>query len=237
MLTRKPVIEIGQELRDLPTYTIPEAAEFLAIPRRTLFYWTEGLNPIINVSDYIGEIALLSFRDLAEVYAIEVLRSFYGFTLPALREFARNARTETQLSHPFSEGDLYVVLNKLVLKKGATGRRPAYALDLSRGRNLVIPQFVEMIGERLTKDRKHITKKIYPWRLLSHEDRSTPVSLDPDVLSGRLVVAGTRIPVRVLQGMKARGKTDQEIAGEYRLSPETVRKALLHIERPVQKVA
>ena len=66
---------------------------------------------------------------------------------------------------------------------------------------------------------------------------SRPVSIDPEVLSGRLVVTGTRIPVNVLLGMKITHRTSQHIAENYGLDIEAVEKALQHVERPPPKVA
>ncbi len=51
-------------------------------------------------------------------------------------------------------------------------------------------------------------------------------------MSGRLVVTGTRVPVTVLLHKHIAGKTHQEIARSYGLTPEIVEKALNHIERP-----
>jgi hypothetical protein len=42
MLNRKPTRKPGQDISSVPTYTIPEAAAFLAISSRTLFSWYEG---------------------------------------------------------------------------------------------------------------------------------------------------------------------------------------------------
>jgi uncharacterized protein (DUF433 family) len=238
VLHRKPVLKPGQDLRDLPTYTIPEAATFLGIPHRTLQDWVAGRDPILRPSGRIGNIALLSFLDLAEAYTLEVLRNYYGFPLRDVKEFVQNARKEIKKPRPLIEADLWVVLNKLVIKMPARGRRHAQAVDLGHGRNLVIPALLEMIGERVRKDKRNSPYQIYPWRLATPQDKSQPVLMDPEVLSGRLVVTGTRIPVRVLLGMKLSAKmSDEEIAKEYRLTKETVQKALLHIERPTQKVA
>jgi len=39
---QKPTRGRGQNLCDLPIYTIPEAAAFLTMPTRTLHYWFVG---------------------------------------------------------------------------------------------------------------------------------------------------------------------------------------------------
>ncbi len=111
-------------------------------------------------------------------------------------------------------------------------------IDLcSEGRQLAIPELVDLIGQRIIKDSNGSPSTIFPWRLLSNEENSRPVSLNPEIMSGRLVVTGTRIPVRVILSMKQANKTENDIARIYGLDVETVKKALLHIERPIHKKA
>jgi uncharacterized protein (DUF433 family) len=61
--------------------------------------------------------------------------------------------------------------------------------------------------------------------------------MDPDVMSGRLVVTGTRVPVQILLGKQLSGKSFEQIALAYRISAETVEKALRHIDRPIHQKA
>jgi uncharacterized protein (DUF433 family) len=56
-------------------------------------------------------------------------------------------------------------------------------------------------------------------------------------VSGRLVVTGTRIPVTVLLAKRIKGRSDVELARAYQISTETVRKALLHIDRTLHPQA
>lgn len=235
VLKRKPVIQPGQDLRDLPTYTIPEAAIFLGMAPRTLQYWYS--NSLLDASGHVGDIALLSFRDLSEAYTLELLRTFYGFNPRTLRDVIRNFRRETRLRRPLLEADLVVVLGNLVLKKAARGKQPVRMVDLAHERNLVFPELVSMIGKRIVKDRDRNPNRIFPWRMASSDDHSNPVLLDPEILSGRLVVSGTRVPVAALAGLKSSGKSTHEIARFYELDAERVEKALQHIERPLRKKA
>jgi uncharacterized protein (DUF433 family) len=203
-----------------------------------MHYWFSGQSHILTPAGHIGDVALLSFRDMAEAYVLELLRSYYGFRLPRLRDLIVNFSKETRAKRPLLESDLYVVLGTLVLEKPARGRRPRRAVDLAQhGRNLVFPELIEMIGKRVLRDRHHAPYRLFPWRLASAHDESTPVSMDPEVASGRLVVTGTRVPVSILLGRKLKGNSVSEIAKSYRLDAETVEKALQHIERPLRTKA
>lgn len=236
VLRRKPLRQPGQDLRDVATYTIPEAAAFLAIPQRTMFDWFQKPY-LLKPSAMYGEIALLSFRDISEAYILEILRNVYGFRLRALTEILANARKETKLKRPLIEADLGVVFGKLVLVKAQKGKVPRRDVDLAYGRNLVLSGLLDIAGKRLPRDNRHAPMRLYPWRLMSQSDDSTPITVDPDIMSGRAVISGTRIPITLVMGMKKRGKTAADIARNYNLKHEVVEKAIQHLERPIQKVA
>jgi uncharacterized protein (DUF433 family) len=237
VLKGKPTHRVGDDLRDLPTYTIPEAALFLGISPRTAGYWFCEKNKILKPSGRIGDVALLSFRDLAEAYVLAILTKFYDFPLRSLKGIVANAKKETRLERPLVQADLKVLFRNLIIEKPARGRQPRQMIDVAHHRNLVFPDFVDQLGKRILRDRENSPLRIYPWRLITLSDESRPVSMDPDVVSGRLVVTGTRIPVRILLGKKLAGKSTKEIAHSYRISVDSVQKALQHIGRPIHKKA
>jgi uncharacterized protein (DUF433 family) len=237
VLQGKPVLLPDQDRRDLPTYTIPEAARYLGISERTAQYWYSGQNNILRPSAYCGHTALLSFRDLSEAYVLALLTKYYGFPMRSLQRIVQSARVETGLLRPLVEADLKVLFRNLIFEKPARGRRPRQMIDLAHGGTLVFPEFVDQLGRRILKDRKNAPLKLYPWRLVEAKDDSRPVSMDPDVASGRLVVTGTRIPVAVLLAKRIKGRSEEDLARSYEISTESVRKALLHIDRTIRPEA
>src|SRR5207302_2037081 len=125
MLKHKPVRQPGQYIRTLPTYTIPEAAAFLAIKRRTLFSWYEGDGPILKASATYGLVHLLSYRDLEEAYRVYLLRERFRFSLQFLRLSMRNARKMFRSQHPLQRADaIKECLQDLVYDKPARGASP-----------------------------------------------------------------------------------------------------------------
>jgi uncharacterized protein (DUF433 family) len=233
VLQGKPGLRGGQDRRSLPTYTIPEAARYLGIPERTAEYWFSRENKILQPSAYFGHTALLSFRDLSEAYVLALLTKFYGFPMRTLQRIVESAKKETRLQRPLIEADLKVLFRNLILEKPARGGRPRQMIDLAHGGALVFPEFVDQLGRRILKDRQHAPSKLYPWRLVKANDDSRPVSIDPEVVSGRLVVTGTRIPVTILLAKRMKGRSEEELACSYEISTDAVRKALLHIDRTI----
>lgn len=53
------------------------------------------------------------------------------------------------------------------------------------------------------------------------------ISIDPEVMAGKPVIRGTRVPVELIVRMLAQGISEQEILREYpHLQPEDIRAAL-----------
>lgn len=52
------------------------------------------------------------------------------------------------------------------------------------------------------------------------------VTVDPQIVHGKPVIAGTRVPVAIVVGQLAAGETVESICENYDLTPEQVRAAL-----------
>ena len=233
VLKNKPIRAPKQPLAELPTYTIPEAATFLAMNTSTLWDWYAGENPILKPSGYVRNIMLLSFHDLEEAYKVHLLRSIHHKSLQYLRKAMQDAREKTGSEHPLLDHEIDV-MKYLALIVPGRGRRKRKAVTLG-GAPVpdYIPEVVKAWGVRISKTHD----EIFPWRYATSEDKSTPVSMNPEVMSGRLVLTGTRIPVNMLWGRRLAGEKVEEIAEDYRIDAQQVRQALAHIDQALPKVA
>lgn len=226
MLKNKPDRKPGQDLRTVPTFTVPEAAGMLAINTRTMFSWYEGDSPILRASGKIGIVHLLSYRDLEEAYRVHLLRSRFNFSLQFLRKSMGNARRMFRSQHPLQRADaVKECLKDLVYDKPARGKQPRTVTSLGHnpGQQLV-EEVVDLFSERIIAG-----KFIFPWRYAASDHESRPVSMNPEIMSGRLVVSGTRIPVTALLESKRSGESNEEIARDYGLERDAVEKALIHV--------
>jgi uncharacterized protein (DUF433 family) len=225
MLRNKPTRAKGQDIRTVPTYSIPEAAAFLAINTRTLFSWYEGEEPVLKASGMVGSFHLLSYRDLEEAYRVYLLRERHQFSLQFLRRSMQNARRMFRSKHPLQRADAVLeCLKDLVYDKPARGENPRTITSLGHkpGQQFV-REVVDLYAERIVDG-----EFIYPWRYAATDRESKPVSMNPRIMSGRLVIRGTRIPVNAIWEQKRAGFSVKEIAKDYSLAPELVEKALVH---------
>ncbi len=61
------------------------------------------------------------------------------------------------------------------------------------------------------------------------EQSDQRISIDPQVMTGKPVIRGTRIPVELIVRMLAQGIPESEILSEYpRLQPQDIRAALAY---------
>jgi len=152
------------------------------------------------------------------------------------RQLLAAARRESRAQYPLLTAHVRRFLKHIILTKPARGKLPRRDIDLSHHRQLTIPQVVDLFATRIQGVGADVTK-LYPWRYwIPGKREETPVTIDPEIMSGRLVITGTRIPVQVLLSRKNAGESVQRIANDYDLSAETVNLALSHIERPRNSV-
>src|ERR1700694_1074229 len=219
----KPIRQAGESLYTHPIYTIPQAAQSLAIEPWTLHSWYSDRHPILKPSGWYGDqevFALLSFRDVEEAYKIHLLRTKYGYSMQYLRDALVRARQESKSDHPLIDNTI-IVFDELVIVKPARGRRRKQAMSLGPVQKpLYIQEVLDVWGKRIIVEKDEW--RIYPWRNAAEDDASRPVTLDPDVLSGRLVVTGTRIPVVVLRNRRLSGETVDDIAQDYGIEADRV---------------
>ncbi len=54
------------------------------------------------------------------------------------------------------------------------------------------------------------------------------IVVTPDIMGGKPVIKGTRVPVQVVVGALAAGSTVQEVCASYRITEDDVRAALAY---------
>ena len=57
------------------------------------------------------------------------------------------------------------------------------------------------------------------------------IAIDPEVMGGKPVIKGTRVPVQVIVGSLAGGDSLPDVCKSYRVTEEDVRAALAHATR------
>jgi len=228
METRKPRTH-DQDLRDYPVYTLPEAARYLGMPGRTLYSWLSD-HPFWSPAGADYPIQLLSFKDIAQSHFIEFIRHHANISARKAREILKYAKLETNSQYPLLDANIKVLLGHILLDKPARKRIPRHVVDLSRHRQLVIAEVVDLYATRIKRNTRGELERLYPWRFWNrNEDGRKPVTIDPNIMSGRLVVTGTRIPVDVLLNRNRAGESVPDLSKDYGLPEQAINDALRHL--------
>ena len=97
--------------RELPAYTISEAAHYLGVPAATIRYWSVGRDnyaPLIEVPAHAP--TLLSFLNLTELHVLAAIRRQHEVKMPSIRSaiqyLAAHARHAMDRRHPLISRDL-----------------------------------------------------------------------------------------------------------------------------------
>jgi len=212
--------------REIPAYSVPEAAHYLGIPVTTLRAWVAGqtyrhrgearpFHAIIRPAD--PRTHQLSFSNLVEAYVLTAMRRKHHFGLPTIRRVLkvlteRLGSRRPLLTEQFATNgvDLFV-------------ERVGEIVNLSRDGQLEMADFIRAYLERIERDATGLPIKLYPFtRSQPPRDQPRAVVIDPRVSFGRPVIAGTGIPTAVLAEQFKAGDLPPVLAKEYGASEEAI---------------
>lgn len=201
----------------MPTYSIPEAAHFLRIPRATLRSWVVGrhyptgkgrkkFEPVIDIAD--KKHLLLSFVNLAEAHVLSACRRGHAIPLDKVRSALTYVSKSFDSKHPLVEKEFET--NGVSLFINHLGK----LIDASEQGQVVMRDCVERHLQRLDRENDVVTR-IYPFTRRDILDDPRSVFIDPRVAFGRLVLAKSRIPTIALAERYSAGESIDHLAEDY----------------------
>ena len=220
LFTQKTMTDIygGSDPRNIPTYSIGDVARYLRVPAGTIRTWTVGRHyPTKNGSKFFRPVIeiknikprLLSFTNLIEVHILRAIRKNHKVQLDQVRIALDYINDRFQVSHPLAHEsfrtdgvDLFIERYGSLLnasKRGITEMKEAFNTHL----------------ERIEPDDTGLAIKLYPFTRTDEENNPRLVVIDPRIAFGRLVIANTGIPTRVLAERYQAGDSIDDLAYDY----------------------
>lgn len=204
--------------REIPTYTISEAAHYLLIPIATLRSWTVGryypvhdgrrrFHPVIAVSQ--KDPTMLSFVNLIEAHVLDALRREYGVRLPQVRKAIEFLGREFKSAHPLIEQKIETDGKDLFI------RSFDQLIAASRGGQLAIPEIVNAYLRRIEWDERGLASRLYPFTRKRQLDEPKVVVIDPRISFGRPVLTGTGVRTSIVAERYKAGESIEELAEDY----------------------
>ncbi|HEY4187129.1 MAG TPA: DUF433 domain-containing protein [Polyangia bacterium] len=224
----KPKVDIygGKNPRDLPLYSVAEAARVVRVNPATLRSWVLGRSyetrsgdknwsPLIQVAD--SRLGRLSFANLVEVHVLSVLRG-KQVRVDRIRSTTRFIRERMGTKHPLADVDthtdcvdIYVeYLGQLV--SGSTAQT-------------VLRPLVERYLERIERDENGIARRLFP---ITRDDGSNAlsVSIDPACRFGRPVLASTNLETATVADRFFAGDSTEVLAADFAIREADVEEAI-----------
>ncbi len=222
----------GEDPRDMPMYTIAEAARHIRTPYSTVYSWLKGRSysgasgtkrsePVISHSG--GQ---LSFYVLVELHIIRGLRELRGISMATIRRSLDYARRD-------GWGTSFRELTRRNLKEDGGDLFIEYEgelISLSRGGQLALKEILEGYLKRVDLDDMDLPRRFYPFMPISEilgSDRKT-VLIDPFVAFGRPVIANTGVPTSVVAQRYDAGESLEDLAWDYDIDAGQLRDAILY---------
>ena len=220
--------------RDLPRYTLADAARYVGLSPMTLRSWVRGRNyprsgetarfePLVKVSS-----DLLSFSHLIEIHLLRALRRDEDVSMSRLREALRSAAEEFQIDRLLLSPELRTAAGEVFLE------RYGKLINLGRAKQLAMRHYFAAYLKRVAWDTQGPAQFFPPLvSALAMPPQETPrwIVIDPRVSFGKPVLASRGIRVPAIVSRIDAGETEDAIAQDYGLTREEVDAAIDFCER------
>lgn len=210
------------DLRNVPSYSIPDAARYLLIPVGTLRSWLQGrhypagegkrfFKPLIDLP--VSDLRQLSFTNLVEAHVLRVIRKDHQIRLDKVRTALDYIDRELNVPHPLARIEFQTDGVDLFVE--SVGK----LINASRDGQLAMREILNHLLKRVEFDESGLASKLFPFTrqnetLMKKESPKTLV-IDPRISFGRPVLVGTGIPTAMLVARYKAGDSIDSLAEDY----------------------
>jgi len=222
------------DVREMPVYTISEAAHYLCIPMATIGAWVRGttyttatgikrFHRVIELSD--RSLRPLSFYNLAEAHVLRALREEYKIPLPVIRTALDYVRKEFGWQRPLIQEQFRTDGVRLFVE------RLGKVVDTSRPEQGLLPLLTEYLDRIEWEDE--FAARLYPFtRIVRDKDAPRAIMIDPTRSFGRPVLDRLGVTTNVIAERYKAGDSIVKLLEEYGGSQTDIEEAIrceLHI--------
>ena len=214
-------IQTQQDLREVPAYSIAEAAGYLRMPKTTLRAWLLGqgsFRAVIEIAD--RKQRRLSFINLVEAFVLAGIRREHSVSLPKARKAVAYLKRAFSTHRPLADEQfltdgIELFVEKLDALVGATQDGQV--------------QLREIIRERLkyvSRDPHGVPEKIVLFPGTTGGSRSASIVIDPRLSFGRPVIDGFGVRSAIINERFMANESIEEIARDYSVPVEAIQNAI-----------
>lgn len=211
--------------RELPAYSIAEAAHYLSVPAATVRYWSTGQDeylPLIQVPHH--QPTLLSFLNLVELHVLAAIRRKHTVPMPKVRAaieyLKKHTRRKSDQRHPLISRQLETDGLDIFIQ------RYGQLVNISQDGQMAMREVMSAALKRIERDKHGIPIKLYPFTRSRIDEAPTMVVIDPLLSAGRPVIAGTGLATEIIAERYKAGESIDELARDYERSEEEIEEAV-----------
>ncbi len=215
--------------RDIPAYSIGDAARYLRIPYSTVRSWTIGHNyPVKDGSNFFRPLIdipknkpyLVSFTNLVEVHVLRAIRQHHKIQLNKVREALDFIDEKFMIPHPLAREDFRTNGVDLFIE------RYGELINASSGGKKELKEALNAHLERIEPDDSGLAIKLYPFTRSQEAENPRLIVIDPRIAFGRLAIAETGIPTDILKERFSAGESIEQLAADYDCDPLAIEEAI-----------
>ena len=218
-----------KDTRELPCYSIPEAAHYLRLPTTTLRAWLLGqayayggrrgrYKSLIRIAD--PRTHTLSFMNLVEAHVLKAMRRHHEISMQKVRKALTWLSERYPSNHPLADNDFATNgVDVFVEKYGSL-------IQLGEAPQIAMRDILRLYLTRIERDVAGLPVKLYPFT--HREERGDPglIEVNPEVCFGRSVLRGTSVPSSVIAERYKAGESIRELARDYERKETEIEEAL-----------
>ena len=218
---------LNRDPREMPRYSVAEAARYLDIAEQTLRAWfygtTYGSGANIKPFPLIltpASSELLSFYDIASAHTLVALKREGLLPNQKIRIVVESLKNEfSESRYPLLGHTYYRFGRDLIVK------RLGDIVNLTRSRQLGIKRIVDKAWSRLELDSENMPLRFSPLRSTDRRGKGA-IIIDPNLSSGRPVIRGTGIAAEIIAKRKWSGESKISLAKDYHVSKRAIEAAI-----------
>jgi uncharacterized protein (DUF433 family) len=208
----------SKDPRELPVYSLAEAARYLRMPLPTLRSWVAGRDyPVKEGSHFFkpviliprGESSQLSFVNLVEAHVLYAIRRQHNVSLSKVRLAIQFMRREFNSRHPLADHRIETDGIELFVEK--LGK----LITITRDGQLAMREVLDAHLRRVEWSNDGQAVRLYPFTRNREADEPRVVVIDPRRSFGRPVLVGTGIPTAIVAERYKAGETVDQLANDY----------------------
>ena len=231
-MARRKTERTETDVRDYPSYSIEEVADYIGVPRRTLRSWISGYTyrtkggvrrapAIIKPAD--PKRNLLSFFNLVEAQVLAATRE-RNISVSRVRRAMEYLRETVQQERPLLNC-VFQTHGQQIFVYELTKSRLKHPLNVSMHGQYGFGKILKKYLSRIERDSDGLPNRLFPVKA-GQAQRRKVISINPGISSGKPALANSGIMAEVLWHRKRAGENVDELARDFRLKHSEVKAAI-----------